>query len=78
MSHIERTIKYLKKNKSITSKDAFVELGNTRLSATIFELRKDGWNIATTYETKDNRFGEKTTYARYILKKPYKKGKENE
>ncbi len=74
MSHKERTINYLKKHKGITSLDAFTELGNTRLSATIFELREEGWNIATTYETKENRFGDKTTYARYILKKPYKIG----
>lgn len=78
MSHIERTIKYLKKNKSITSRDAFIELGNTRLSATIFELRKDGWNIASVKEQEKNRFGEDTTYVRYVLKKPYMKGKENE
>lgn len=71
MSHIERTIKYLKKNKSITSKDAFVELGNTRLSATIFELRQDGWNIVNVKEQEKNRFGENTSYVRYVLKKPY-------
>lgn len=71
MTHEERTIDYLKKNKSITSMDAIMELGNTRLSATIFNLREDGWNIVTTYETGSNRFGEATRYARYLLKKPY-------
>ena len=76
MSHKERTINWLKKNKGITSLDAFKELGNTRLSATIFELREDGWNIITTYESKPNRFGEETRYARYILRKPYKLSRE--
>ena len=73
MTHEERTIDYLKKNKSITSMDAIMELGNTRLSATIFNLREDGWNILTTYETGLNRFGEATRYARYILGRPYRK-----
>lgn len=71
MTHEQRTIDYLKKNKSITSMDAIMELGNTRLSATIFNLREDGWNIVTTYETGANRFGDATRYARYLLKKPY-------
>lgn len=73
MTRDQRTIDYLKKNKSITSMDAIMELGNTRLSATIFNLREDGWNILTTYETGTNRFGDTTRYARYILCRPYRK-----
>ncbi len=38
MTHEERTIDYLKKNKSITSMDAIMELGNTRLSASILVI----------------------------------------
>jgi len=72
MSHEKRTIEWLKSHKGITSKEAFTELGNTRLSATIFNLREDGWNIASTKESGLNRFGETTHYVRYILKRPYK------
>ena len=72
MSHGKRTIEWLKSHKGLTSKEAYDELGNTRLSATIFDLRKDGWNIASTGESGVNRFGETTHYVRYILKRPYK------
>lgn len=74
MSHKERTIKWLKKYKSITSMEAFLELGNTRLSATIFDLRQDDWNIASVNTKGKNRFGEPTNFVKYVLRKPYRIG----
>lgn len=66
-THKERTLDYINKFGSISSLEAFKDLGNTRLSATIFNLRKDGYNIKSKTETSLNRFGEKTTYFRYYL-----------
>lgn len=66
-THKERTLEYINRFGSITSLDAFRDLGNTRLSATIFNLRKDGYNIKSKSESSKNRFGEKTTYFRYYL-----------
>lgn len=63
----QRVLQYLEEFGSITSLEAFTELGDTRLAATIHTLRKKGYNISSTRETTNNRFGEKRTYAKYIL-----------
>lgn len=55
--------------KSISPWYAINELGNTRLAATIFELKKDGHEIISVTETGRNRFGDTIKYARYILVK---------
>lgn len=62
-----RLMRYLHEFGSITSMDAISELGDTRLAATIFLLRKKGVNIVLTNETNINRWGEKVTYTRYVL-----------
>lgn len=63
-----RLLEYLKKHKSITCKEASEELGNLRLSSTIYYLRHyKGYNIITTMEEALNRYGEKTRFGRYIL-----------
>lgn len=51
----------------ITSMEAFEKYGATRLSAIIFDLRKQGHNIVTIMEEGINRYGENTRYARYHL-----------
>lgn len=62
-----RLMRYLHEFGSITSMDAIKELGDTRLAATVFELRRKGVNIISTSETNVNRWGEKVTYTRYVL-----------
>lgn len=62
-----RLMKYLSEVGSITSMDAISELGDTRLAATVFLLRKKGVDIISTNETNVNRWGEKVTYTRYVL-----------
>ena len=44
-THLTRTLDYLHEFGSITTLDAFRDLGNSRLSSTIFLLRKKGYNI---------------------------------
>ena len=41
-THKSRLLKYLQEYKSITSLEAIRDLGNTRLSASIFLLKADG------------------------------------
>ena len=51
---------------------AINNLGNTRLSASIFELKKDGHEISMKMEKGTNKFGDNITYSRYTLVKEAK------
>lgn len=69
MTNKDRVLDYMKRFGSITSLDAFQDLGNTRLSASIWTLiHKDGVDICSITETAKNRFGEDTHYSRYYIK----------
>ena len=59
----EQVLNHLKKNGSITTMVAFNRYQITRLSARIWELRKDGYEITTENEARKGK-----TYARYRLK----------
>lgn len=52
---------------SITSFEAFELFGATRLSAIIFDLRRQGYVIWTDSVSTTNRYGQATTYAKYKL-----------
>ena len=52
---------------SITSWEAIQQYGATRLSAIIFNLRQRGWRIDTEKVEFTDRFGSKSSYAKYIL-----------
>ena len=62
-----RIIEYMKQHNGITSQDAFRELGITRLSARIKELREFGYNISTIMVDGTNRFGEPVRFGLYKL-----------
>jgi len=72
-THKTRLISYLEKYKTITSLEAIRDLGNTRLSATIFTLRNEGYNIQSDNVEVMTRFKNKngthktTQVARYRL-----------
>lgn len=61
-----RVLQFIKKYGKITSLDAFAKLHITRLSACIFNLREDGFNIKTRDVEVDTVYG-KTTFAEYYL-----------
>tara|TARA_R100000664_G_scaffold13743_1_gene21834 strand:+ start:262 stop:552 length:291 start_codon:yes stop_codon:yes gene_type:complete len=61
---------HLKTYGSITSYEAIREYGATRLSAIIFNHRKDGYHIDSIPLTKKTRFGRSTTIAKYLYKAP--------
>ena len=61
---------HLKAYGSITSYEAIKEYGATRLSAIIFNHRKEGYDIDSMPLTKKTRFGRNTTIAKYIYTEP--------
>lgn len=72
MTHKDRVLKYMKDNGGITTLDAIKDLGNTRLSASIWLLRhKDGFDIETKRISVPTRYG-KTKVALYKLKEEEK------
>lgn len=68
-THEERVVDYINQFGSITSRDAFVDLGITRLSAVVFCLKRKGYHFDTKTEYSNNRWGDKTHYARYSFRK---------
>lgn len=64
----DRVLMWLKTYGSITPREAYNEIGCYRLSAVIYDLKKDGYNIETERETAQNRWGDKVAYAKYVLK----------
>ena len=61
---------HLKTYGTITSYEAIKEYGATRLSAIIFNHRKDGYEIESIPIKKKTRFGRTTTIAKYNYLKP--------
>jgi hypothetical protein len=66
---IDRIIRHLKDYGSITTWEAITEYGCTRLSEYIRQARELGYNIDGEWLPFVNRYGEKSHYKRYILKK---------
>ena len=62
----ERVLEYIKGGNTITSLDAFHQLGITRLAAVIFDLKKDGYFIGSRRVSVKNRFNEKCNVSEYF------------
>lgn len=58
---------YLRKNNGITQLEATHKLGITRLSAVVFDMKKEGYVIDGEMIDVINRFGEKTRVMRYTM-----------
>ncbi len=68
----ERVLKYMRDFGSISSLEAFQDLGITRLSAVIHTLRhKKGYEIKSDREIGKNRYNEPVRYARYTMVNNY-------
>lgn len=67
MTQAERVMKYLDEFHSISSWEAFRDLGITRLAARISDLESKGINFVRTREAVENRYGEQTYYTRYSV-----------
>lgn len=63
----DRIINYIRQFDSISSWEAYSDLGITQLGARIDQLKKEGYEFKTEWVSNTNRFGEKTYYKRYYL-----------
>lgn len=61
-----KVLEYLQNNNSITTFEAFTELGCTRLAEYIRQLRLE-YNIRGEWITTTNRHGKKVRYKKYWL-----------
>ena len=63
-SQEHKVLVHMQRYGSITSMEAFHKYNITRLSAKIFNLRKDGYDIGMQWETSPNG----ARYGRYVLR----------
>ena len=63
----QRIINYIREFGSITSLDAYKDLGITQLATRIKELKDLGYKFETKWENSKNRYGERVDYKRYYL-----------
>ncbi len=63
----QRIINYIREFGSITSLEAYKDLGITQLGARIDSLKKEGYTFKTEWESGKNRYGDKIDYKRYYL-----------
>lgn len=68
MTNEEMVIEYLKEQGSITSWEAFQHLFVTRLSAIIYNLKKQGYSFSDVREQHTNKYGKTKTFKRYYLR----------
>ena len=67
MSQNQKVLQHMQKWGSISSREAYECYGILRLGARIDDLRRRGHRIFTQMEQGENRYGERTRYARYRL-----------
>lgn len=65
----DRVVTYMNKHKSITPAEAEEHLHNHRLAATIFDLRKKGYQIDTLRMETTNVYGESCWFGKYVFSK---------
>lgn len=63
----QRVFDFMYEFNGITSLEAFVELGETRLSGCIYQLKKKGINISTEDLAVTNRWNEKRWVKKYYI-----------
>ena len=65
----QQILDYMVQFGSITTMEAFADLGITKLTTRISELRRDGYDILGERIPAKNRLGKKTFYNRYTINK---------
>lgn len=68
MNQCEKIIDYINRYGSITTYQAFKDLGITRLSSRIHDLVLKGYDFNRQSVTTKNRDGESVTYTKYSFK----------
>lgn len=67
MTQTEKVIEYMRDFGSITTFQAFSDLGITRLASRICDIEKSGIKVERQTEIATNRYGEKVHYTKYSL-----------
>lgn len=67
MTQKERLLEHLKLFNRVNPLEALTKLGIYRLSAVVFDLRKEGHKIETNRKSVQNQFGEECIVAEYVL-----------
>lgn len=64
----EKVLSYIHRYGSITTLDAFRDLGITRLPARIYDLQRRGYHFHSDWVSSRNRFGDTVSFKRYRLR----------
>lgn len=67
MTQKELIIKYIKDFGSITSYQAYIDLGITQLATRIKELKEQGYSFSYEWISKKNRYGKSVAFKKYKL-----------
>jgi len=67
MNQKQKVLKYINDYGSITSWEAYSDLGIMQLGARIDGLQKDGYSFKKEWEQKLNRYGEPVRFIKYSL-----------
>ena len=67
MTQVEKVLDHMRRFGSITTLEAFINYGITRLASRIHEIRKMGIKIVVEHVAVKNRSGETVHVARYKL-----------
>lgn len=63
----QRILEYLREGNTLTSLEAWRELGVARLASRVYDLRKAGYPIQRKTVTVTNRYGEKVSIKEYSI-----------
>ena len=67
MTQCEKIIKYIEDFGSITTMQAFIDLGCTRLASRICDIRSQGYDIQSEFVSGRNRYGELVSFKKYYF-----------
>ena len=67
ITQCNRILDYMRQFGSISTLEAFNDLGVARLASRIHDLKRQGYNITSEIKTSKNRYGENTSFKVYRL-----------
>jgi hypothetical protein len=67
MNQREQVLKYIEDFGSITSYQAYIDLGITQLATRVKELKEQGYHFSYEWITKKNRYGKPVRFKKYKL-----------
>lgn len=67
MTQRERIMEYMREFGSITSWEAYSDLGITQFATRVKKLKEQGYEFKMEWESRRNRYGELVSFKRYFL-----------